>query len=76
MRAAETEHKRFVKRFVHDRLRVLGRIRLGLLQEVLRDEGGTPSYALPAAMSLGCTVVRLPEYENEEFIFAPQEWAS
>lgn len=72
--AAEEEHRKFVKRFVHDRLRRLGRIRLGLLQEILRDEGGTPSYALPAATSLGCTVARLPEYENEEFVFVPQEW--
>ena len=72
--AAEERHRRFVKRFVHDRLRALGRIRLGLLQEILRDEGGTPSYALPAAKSLGCTVERMPEYENEEFVIAPQEW--
>ena len=72
--AAETEHKRFVKRFVHDRLRALGRIRLELLQEILRDAGGTPSYALPAAKSLGCTVERLPEYENREFVIAPHEW--
>jgi Domain of unknown function (DUF3854) len=76
VRAAELEHKRFVKRFVYDRLRALGRIRLELLQEILRDEGGTPSYALPAAKSLGCTVLRLPEYDNSEFVFAPQEWAS
>jgi len=76
VRAAELEHKTVVKRFVHDRLRVLGRIRLELLQEVLRDEGGTPSYALPAAKSLGCTVERLPEYGNAEFVFAPQEWAA
>lgn len=76
VRAAELEHKTFVKRFVHDRLRALGRIRLELLQEVLRDEGGTPSYALPAAKSLGCTVERLPEYGNAEFVFAPQEWAA
>ena len=73
-RAAEEEHRRFVKRFVHDRLRALGRIRLGLLQEILCDEGGTPSYALPAAKSLGCTVERMPEYENEEFVIAPQQW--
>jgi len=75
-RAADLEHKRFVKRFVYDRLRALGRIRLELLQEVLRDEGGTPSYALPAAKSLGCTVERLPEYENREFVIAPREWAA
>ena len=76
VRAAKLEHKRFVKRFVHDRLRALGRIRLELLQEVLRDEGGMPSYALPAAKSLGCTIERLPEYGGEAFVFAPQEWAS
>ena len=75
-RAAEEEHRRFVKRFVHDRLRALGQIRLGLLQEILRDEVGTPSYALPAAKSLGCTVERLPEYGNERFVFAPEEWVA
>ena len=74
-RAAEMEQKRFAKWFVHDRLRALGRIRLELLQETLRDEGGMPSYALPAAKSLGCTVERLPEYENREFVFAPREWS-
>ncbi len=74
--AAEMEHKRFVKGFVHDRMRALGRIRLELLQEVLRDAGGTPSYALPAAKSLGCTVERLPEYGDGEFVFAPRKWAA
>jgi len=52
------------------------RIRLELLRQILRDAGGTPSYALPAAKSLGCTVERLPEYENREFVFAPREWAA
>ncbi len=73
-RAADLEAKRFAKRFVHDRLRSLGRIRLGLLQEILRDVGGVPAYALPAAKSLGCTVERLPEYGNREFVLAPREW--
>ncbi len=72
---AELEHKRFAKRYVEGRLRVLGRIRLALLQQILRDAGGEPSYALPAAKSLGCAVERLPEYENREFVFAPREWA-
>jgi ribosomal protein S19E (S16A) len=75
-RAADLEHKRFVKRFVYDRLRALGRIRLELLQQILRESGGTPSYALPAAKSLGCTVERLPEFENQEFVFAPREWVA
>jgi len=69
-----TEAKTFAKRYVHGRLRVLGRIRLELLQQILRDAGGEPSYALPAAKSLGCTVKRLPQFENREFVFAPHEW--
>ena len=75
-RVADLEHKRFVKRFVHDRLKSLGRIRLELLQEVLKDAGGTPAYALPAAKSLGCSVEKLPEYGDREFVFAPREWGA
>jgi len=74
-RTRATEAKAFAERFVEGRLRVLGRIRLALLQQILRDAGGEPSYALPAAKSLGCTVERLPRYENREFVFAPREWA-
>jgi hypothetical protein len=73
---ADLEAKRFAKRFVHDRLRELGRIRLGLLQQILRDAGGTVAYAVPAAKSLGCTVERLPEYGDREFVLAPQDWAA
>ena len=73
-RAAELEHRQFVKRFVYERLQELGRIRLELLQEVLKDAGGTPAYALPAAKSLGCTIEKLPEFGDREFVFAPQEW--
>jgi len=74
-RTRVTEAKAFAKRYVEGRLRVLGRIRLELLQQILRDAGGEPSYARPAAQSLGCTVRRLQEYENREFVFAPREWA-
>jgi hypothetical protein len=49
-------------------------VRLELLQEVLKDAGGIPAYALPAAKSLGCTVEHLPEFGNREFVFAPREW--
>jgi hypothetical protein len=73
---ADLEAKRFAKRFVHDKLRVLGKIRLELLQQVLRDAGGTVAYAVPAAKSLGCTVERLPEYGDREFVLAPQDWAA
>jgi hypothetical protein len=75
-RAAELEAKRFAKRFVYDRVKALGRVRLGLLQEILRDAGGSPAYAMPAAMSLGCSVERLPEFENARFVFAPREWVA
>jgi len=43
---------------------------------VVRVAGGLPSYALPAAKSLGCTVEKLAEFGNEEFVFAPSEWAA
>jgi len=75
-RAAELEAKRFAKRFVYERLRELGQIRLGLLQEVLHDAGGVPMYALPAAKSLGCDVERLPEFGDKQFVLAPQSWAA
>ena len=43
----------------------------------MRDASGLPSYTLPAAKSLGCTVEKLPEFGNEEFVFAPsEEWAA
>jgi ribosomal protein S19E (S16A) len=75
-RAAEIAAKSFAKRYVYERVRALGRIRLGLLQEILRDEGGMPAYAEPAAKSLGCTIEKLPEYANQEFVFAPREWVA
>jgi len=75
-RAAELEAKRFAKRFVYERIRELGQIRLGLLQEVLHDAGGVPMYALPAAKSLGCDVERLPEFGDKPFVLAPQGWAA
>jgi hypothetical protein len=71
-RAAELEAKRFAKRFVYERLRELGQIRLELLQEVLHDAGMVPTYALPAAKSLGCDVERLPEFGDELFVLAPR----
>ncbi len=68
--AAELKAKAFAKRCVHDRMRELGRIRLGLLEQALRDAGGTVSYTLPAAKSLGCTVERLPEFGDQEFMWS------
>ncbi len=76
-RAAELEHKRRAQEFVRARVRTLGgRIRLELLQQVLADANFPAGWALPAAKSLGCEIVRLPEYDNEEFVFAPPERAA
>jgi hypothetical protein len=75
-RAAEAERAAEVRRaeaFVRDGLARLGRIRLGLLQDVWRDEGGDPWTIRPAVEALGCRVERLPEYENEPFVFPPAE---
>jgi hypothetical protein len=75
-RAAEATKAADVRRaekFVRDKLALLGRIRLGLLQDVWRDEGGDP-WTIPAAVeALGCRVERLPEHGNRRFVFPPAE---
>jgi hypothetical protein len=54
--------------FIHDKLKSLGRIRLGLLREVYADAGGNPKDVLPAAVRLGCRIERLAGYQNERFV--------
>jgi hypothetical protein len=71
--AAKTEELHRAEAFVHARLRVLGWIRLELLQDIWRDEGGDALTILPAVDALGCRVDRLVEYGNEQFVFAPTE---
>jgi hypothetical protein len=74
--AAKAEEQRKAEAFVCDRLRELGRIRLGLLQDVARDEGLDP-WSIPRAVeALGYRVERLAEFENERFVFAPVEGAA
>jgi hypothetical protein len=73
--AAETEELRRAEAFVRGRLRVLGRIRLELLQDIYRDAGGDPWTIPQAVKSLGYRVERLVEFENEPFVFAPEEAA-
>ena len=58
---------------MHARLRVLGWIRLELLQDIWRDEGGDALTIVAAVDALGCRVDRLVEYGNEQFVFAPTE---
>lgn len=74
--AAKTEEQRKAETFVRDRLRELGRIRLGLLRDVARDEGIDP-WAIPKAVEvLGYCVEELPEFGNRRFVFAPAEGAA
>jgi hypothetical protein len=62
--------------FVHDKVKALGQIRLGLLRDVYADAGGNPKDVLAAAVRLGCRIERLPEYQNERFIFPPESRAA
>jgi hypothetical protein len=75
-RAAEAEKSAEMRRaeaFVRDKLAFMGRVRLALLQDVWRDEGGDP-WTIPAAVeTLGCRVEVLQEYGNERFVFPPAE---
>ena len=74
--AEKAEELRKAEAFVRDRLRELGRIRLALLQDLWRDEGGDPLTIPPAVEALGYKVERLAEFENERFVFAPVEGAA
>jgi hypothetical protein len=74
--AAKLEEQLRAEAFVRDRLRTLHRIRLGLLQDLWRDEGGDPLTIPPAVEALGYRVERLAEFENERFVFAPEEGAA
>jgi hypothetical protein len=73
--AAKSEELRKAEAFVRDRLRELGRIRLALLQDIYRDEGGDPWTIPQAVEALGCRVEELPEFDNRRFVFPPAEAA-
>jgi hypothetical protein len=74
--AAKAEELRKAEAFVRDRLRELGRIRLGLLQDIAHDEGIDP-WSIPQAIgALGCRVEELPEFGNRRFILPPLEGAA
>ena len=74
--AAKAEELRKAEAFVRNRLRVLGRIRLGLLQSSWHDEGGDPLTIPKAVEALGCRVEELPEFDNRRFVFPPMEGAA
>src|SRR5215210_5894621 len=71
--AAKTEELRKAEAFVRDKLRALGRIRLGLLQACWHDAGGDPLTIPQAIEALGCRVEELPEFDNRRFVFPPAE---
>jgi len=71
--AAKSEEQRRAEAFVRDRLGSLGRIRLALLQDIWRDEGGDPWTIPQAVEALGCRVEELPEFGNRRFVFPPAE---
>ena len=76
-RAAEAERRAEVQRaeaFILDKLRsphLGGRMRLSLLRDTWRDEGGDPWSVLPAVEALGCRVEVLTEYGGERFVYPP-----
>lgn len=74
--AAKAEELRKAEAFVRNRLRVLGRIRLGLLQASWHDEGGDPLTIPKAVEALGCRIEELPEFDNRRFVFPPMEGAA
>jgi hypothetical protein len=74
--AAKTEELRKAEAFVRDRLRDLGRIRFGLLQDIAHDEGIDPWSVPRAVEALGCRVEKLPEYGDQRFVFPPMEGAA
>ncbi|MDP9477483.1 MAG: hypothetical protein M3R38_17665, partial [Actinomycetota bacterium] len=71
--AKKTEELRRAEAFVRDRIRELGRIRLALLQDIWRDEGGDPWTIPQAVEALGCRVEELAEFGNRRFVFPPAE---
>jgi len=82
-RAKEEEEKRIehqrqkvgvtAETFIHDKLKSLDRIRLGLLRDIWSDAGGNPKDVLSAAIRLGCRIEKLPTYDNQQFIFPPTQ---
>ena len=74
--AAKTEELRKAEAFVRDKLRALGRIRLGLLQACWHDAGGDPLTIPQAIEALGCRVEELPEFDSRRFVFPPLEGAA
>jgi Domain of unknown function (DUF3854) len=74
--AAKTEELRKAEAFVRDRLQVLGRIRLELLQDIAHDEDIDPWTIPQAVEALGCRVEELPEFGNWRFVFPPLEGAA
>ena len=59
--------------FIYDQLASLGRVRLGLLQELWAGEGGNPGHIWYAARKMRCRIEKLPEHGNALFVFPPEQ---
>ncbi len=73
--AERTAEQHRAASFVREKLAALpnNRIRLALLQDIWRDEGGDP-WAIPKALeALGCRVEALEEYGGRKFVYPPAE---
>jgi hypothetical protein len=49
-----------------------GRLRMGLLRGIATDEGHNFAHVPRAVEELGLRVERLPEFDDEPFVFAPE----
>ena len=60
--------------FVRDTLDRLGTVRLGLLSDMWREEGGEGFYLRLALRRLGCRARRHRDFPDQVFVRAPERW--
>jgi hypothetical protein len=60
--------------FVRNTLDRIGTIRLGLLSNLWKEEGGDGFYLRLALRRLGCRARRHRDYPDEVFVYPPAEW--
>ena len=70
--ATKPEYLQKAEAYTLKRLGELGHIRLGLLQDIWRDDGGDPLTISQAVESLGCRTERLPGFGDAIFVYPPR----
>jgi hypothetical protein len=70
--ATKPEYLQKAEAYTLKRLGELGNIRLGLLQDIWRDDGGDPLTISQAVESLGCRTERLPAFGDAIFVYPPR----